>query len=252
MPLQFYNTLTRKKEPFEPIKPGKVTFYSCGPTVHDYAHIGNFKTFIVYDLIKRYLEYKGLEVTHYTNITDVDDKTIRKAQAEGVSLKELADRYATIFFEDMATLNMLPTDGFPKATEHIPEMVEMIGRMIEDGHAYKRDGSVYYAIKSFPSYGELAHLDVDGMQTGASGVDADEYEKEDVRDFVLWKAWKPEDGDVFWETDLGKGRPGWHMECSCMAIKYLGETIDIHAGGIDLAQYPRDGGRGQQEAQGPG
>ena len=234
MALQLYDTLTRTKAEFQPIEPGKVTFYSCGPTVHDYAHIGNFKTFIVYDLVKRYLAHKGYEVTHYTNITDVDDKTIRKAQAEGVSLDELADRYATIFFEDMGRLNMLPTDGFPKATDHIAEMVDMIGRMIEDGHAYKRDGSVYYSIKSFPEYGELAHLDVEGMQSGASGVDADEYEKEDVRDFVLWKGWKPEDGEVYWETDLGKGRPGWHMECSCMAIKYLGETIDIHAGGIDL------------------
>ena len=234
MALQLYDTLTRTKAEFQPIAPGKVTFYSCGPTVHDYAHIGNFKTFIVYDLVKRYLAHKGYEVTHYTNITDVDDKTIRKAQAEGVSLDELADRYATIFFEDMGRLNMLPTDGFPKATDHIAEMVDMIGRMIEDGHAYKRDGSVYYSIKSFPEYGELAHLDVEGMQSGASGVDADEYEKEDVRDFVLWKGWKPEDGEVYWETDLGKGRPGWHMECSCMAIKYLGETIDIHGGGIDL------------------
>jgi cysteinyl-tRNA synthetase len=234
MALQLYDTLTRTKAEFQPIEPGKVTFYSCGPTVHDYAHIGNFKTFVVYDLVKRYLAHKGYEVTHYTNITDVDDKTIRKAQAEGVSLDELADRYATIFFEDMGRLNMLPTDGFPKATDHIAEMVDMIGRMIEDGHAYKRDGSVYYSIRSFPEYGKLAHLDVEGMQSGASGVDADEYEKEDVRDFVLWKGWKPEDGEVYWETDLGKGRPGWHMECSCMAIKYLGETIDIHAGGIDL------------------
>lgn len=234
MSIRFYNSLTRKKEEFKEIEPGRVTFYSCGPTVHDYSHIGNFKTFIVFDLIKRYLTYRGYRVDHVMNITDVDDNIIGKVRDEKTTLKALTERYTAAFFEDMETLNVLPADHYPRATDHIPEMVEMISRMIEDGHAYVHDGSVYFSIRSFPSYGELAQLDVSGLQTGASGVDTDKYDKEDARDFVLWKTWKPEDGDVFWKTDLGTGRPGWHMECSCMSIKYLGETIDIHAGAVDL------------------
>ena len=234
MAICFYNSLTREKEEFREIEPGKVTFYSCGPTVHDYSHIGNFKTFVVFDLIKRYLTYRGYQVCHVMNITDVDDNIIGKVRDEKTTLKELTDRYTAAFFEDMATLNLLPADHYPRATDHISEMVEMIARMIEDGHAYAHDGSVYFSIRSFPSYGELAQLDVSGLQAGASGVDTDKYDKKDARDFVLWKAWKSEDGDVFWKTDLGTGRPGWHMECSCMSIKYLGETIDIHAGAVDL------------------
>ena len=234
MAICFYNSLTREKEEFREIEPGKVTFYSCGPTVHDYSHIGNFKTFVVFDLIKRYLTYRGYQVCHVMNITDVDDNIIGKVRDEKTTLKELTDRYTAAFFEDMATLNLLPADHYPRATDHISEMVEMIARMIEDDHAYVHDGSVYFSIRSFPSYGELAQLDVSGLQAGASGVDTDKYDKKDARDFVLWKAWKSEDGDVFWKTDLGTGRPGWHMECSCMSIKYLGETIDIHAGAVDL------------------
>ncbi len=168
------------------------------------------------------------------NITDVDDNIIGKVRDEETTLKELTDRYTAAFFEDMATLNLLPADHYPRATDHISEIVEMIARMKEEGHAYVHEGSVYFSIRSFPSYGELAQLDVSGLQAGASGVDTDKYDKEDARDFVLWKAWKPEDGNIFWKTDLGKGRPGWHMECSCMSIKYLGETIDIHAGAVDL------------------
>ena len=234
MAISFYNTLTRQKEPFKEIEPGKVRFYACGPTVYDFAHIGNQKTFVVYDLIKRYLRYRGYEVNHIVNITDVEDKIIRRVREEGITREELTGRYEKAFLEDMDTVNILPADRFPRATEHITEMVEMVGSLIEDGHAYKRDGSVYFSISSFPKYGELARLDVDGMRTSTEGVDEDEYEKENARDFVLWKEWKEEDGEVFWETDLGKGRPGWHMECSCMALKYLGETIDIHGGGIDL------------------
>ena len=234
MAVRFYNTLTRRKEEFKEIEPGKVRFYSCGPTVHDVAHIGNFKTFIVFDLIKRYLTYRGYQVHHVMNITDVEDNIIRKVRDEGTALETLTEKYTEVFFEDMATLNILPADAYPKATEHITDIVEMIHRMIEDGHAYVREGSVYFSIRSFPTYGELAQLDVEGMQVGASGVDADDYDKEHVRDFAVWKAWKEEDGDVFWKTDLGRGRPGWHMECSCMSIKYLGETIDIHAGAVDL------------------
>jgi cysteinyl-tRNA synthetase len=234
MGIQFYNTLSRTKEPFKEIDEGKVTFYSCGPTVHDYAHIGNFKTFIVYDLIKRYLIYREYQVSHVMNITDVEDKIIRKLSEQGQDLAAFTSRYSEIFFQEMALLNILPADQYPKATDHVSEMVEMIHRMVEDGFAYKRDGSVYFSISKFPSYGELARLDFAGMQEGASGTDLDEYEKEDARDFVLWKAWKEEDGEVFWESDFGKGRPGWHMECSCMAMKYLGETVDIHAGAVDL------------------
>ena len=234
MAIRLFNSLTREKEEFREIRPGRVTFYSCGPTVHDYSHIGNLKTFIVFDLIKRYLTYRGYRVCHVMNITDVDDNIIGKVRDENTTLEELTNRYAAAFFEDMETLNILPADHYPRATDHISEMVGMISRMIEDGYAYVHNGSVYFSIRSFPSYGELAQLDVSGLQTGASGVDTDKYDKEDARDFVLWKAWKSEDGDVFWKTDLGKGRPGWHLECSCMSIKYLGETIDIHAGAVDL------------------
>lgn len=234
MPIHFYNTLTRLKEAFQEIEPGKVRFYSCGPTVHDFAHIGNMKTFVVFDLIKRYLTYRGYQVDHVMNITDVEDKIIRKVNEAGLPLEQLTGQYMQAFFEDMETLNILPADRYPRATEHVSEMVEMIHRLMEDGYAYERDGSVYFSIQKFPAYGELAGLDMKGMQAGASVVDTDEYDKEDVRDFVLWKAWKEEDGNVFWKSDLGKGRPGWHLECSCMAIKYLGETIDIHAGAVDL------------------
>ena len=234
MAIHFYNTLTRKKEAFKEIEPGKVRFYSCGPTVHNFAHIGNFRTFLVFDLIKRYLTYRGFSVQHIMNITDVEDKIIRGVREGEESLESLTGRYSEAFLEDMEALNIMPADHYPKATEHIPEMVEMVQSLIEDGYAYVRDRSVYFSIDRFPKYGELARLDVEGMKVGASGVDADEYDKENVRDFALWKGYHEDDGDVFWETDLGKGRPGWHLECSCMSIKYLGETIDIHAGGEDL------------------
>jgi len=234
MAVQLYNTLTRNKEAFKEIEPGKVRFYSCGPTVHDFAHIGNFRAFIAFDIIKRYLRYRGYDVMHVMNITDVDDKTIRGAQSAGVGLQEYTDRYTRAFLDDLAALNIEPADLSPRATDHIAEMVELVTRMIEDGFAYRREGSVYFSIAKFPTYGQLAHMNMDDLQAGASGVDADEYDKDDARDFVVWKAWQPDDGDVFWETDLGKGRPGWHLECSCMAMKYLGQTVDIHSGGVDL------------------
>ena len=234
MALHFFNTLTRRKEAFKEIEPGKVRFYSCGPTVYNYAHIGNFRAFLTYDLLKRYLLYRGYRVKHVMNLTDVGDKTIRDSRAEGVPLEAFTERYTQAFFEDMETLNILPADLYPRATGHIPEMVEMTRKLIDDGFAYVKDGSVYFAIGRFSSYGALAHLDFEGMQTGASGVDSDEYEKENARDFALWKAWQEEDGEVSWETELGRGRPGWHLECSCMSMKYLGETVDIHAGGVDL------------------
>jgi cysteinyl-tRNA synthetase len=234
MPLVFYNTLSRSKEEFKPIREGEVSFYSCGPTVHDYAHIGNFRAALTFDLIKRYLKYRGYAVRHVMNITDVEDKIITKVKDQGLSLSELTTRYAEIFLDQQRLLNIEPADEYPKATDHIPEMVELIQGLVEDGYAYKRDDSVYFSIDRFPDYGKLANLDVEGMQSGASGVDTDEYYKDNVRDFALWKGWKEEDGEVFWNTDLGKGRPGWHLECSCLSMKYLGETIDIHAGGIDL------------------
>jgi cysteinyl-tRNA synthetase len=233
--LRLYNTLTRVKEEFQPIHPGEVRLYTCGPTVHDYAHIGNFRAFVFEDVMRRYLLYKGYRVLQVMNLTDVDDKTIRGARQAKTSLSAYVKVYTQAFFEDLQTLNIQPAEHYPAATEHIPEMVALINRLLERGMAYQAGGSVYFKVDAFPSYGKLSHLEDRQLQAGASGrVDADEYEKEDVRDFALWKGWTEADGDVYWETDLGKGRPGWHIECSAMAMKYLGNPIDIHAGGIDL------------------
>jgi cysteinyl-tRNA synthetase len=233
--LRLYNTLTRVKEEFTPIHPGEVRMYTCGPTVYDYAHIGNFRTFVFEDVLRRYLIYKGYRVTQAMNLTDVDDKTIHGARQAKVSLAEYVQFYAEAFFDDLQTLNIQRVEYYPAATAHIPEMVALITRLIERGYAYRAGGSIYFKVESFPEYGKLAHLEERQLQAGASGrVDADEYEKEDVRDFALWKGWSEEDGDVYWETELGKGRPGWHIECSAMSMKYLGTPIDIHAGGVDL------------------
>ena len=233
--LRLYNTLTRVKEEFQPIHPGEVRLYTCGPTVYDYAHIGNFRTFVFEDLMRRYLIYKGYRVNQVMNLTDVDDKTIRGARQTKTSLSEYVRFYAQAFFEDLQTLNIQRAEHYPAATEHIPEMVALIKRLLERGYAYEAGGSVYFKVAAFPPYGRLSHLEERQLQAGASGrVDADEYEKEDVRDFALWKGWTEADGDVYWETELGKGRPGWHIECSAMAMKYLGTSIDIHAGGVDL------------------
>ena len=233
--LRLYNTLTRVKEEFQPIHPGEVRLYTCGPTVYDYAHIGNFRTFVFEDLMRRYLIYKGYRVNQVMNLTDVDDKTIRGARQTKTSLSEYVQFYAQAFFEDLRTLNIQRAEHYPAATEHIPEMVALITRLLERGYAYEAGGSVYFKVEAFPTYGRLSHLEERQLQAGASGrVDADEYEKEDVRDFALWKGWTEADGDVYWETELGKGRPGWHIECSAMAMKYLGTPIDIHAGGVDL------------------
>jgi cysteinyl-tRNA synthetase len=233
--LRLYNTLTRLKEEFAPIHPGEVRMYTCGPTVYDYAHIGNFRTFVFEDVLRRYLLYKGYRVLQAMNLTDIDDKTIRGARQAKVSLAEYVQFYVKAFFDDLQTLNIQRAEHYPAATEHIPEMVALITRLIERGSAYTAGGSIYFKVESFPEYGKLAHLEERQLQAGASGrVDADEYEKEDVRDFALWKGWAEDDGDVYWETELGKGRPGWHIECSAMAMKYLGTPIDIHAGGVDL------------------
>ncbi len=232
MALRFRNTLTRQKEEFHPIEAGKVRMYTCGPTVYYYAHIGNFRTYIFEDLLRRYLKYKGYEVTQVMNLTDVDDKTIRDSQAEGVSLNEFTQRYIDAFFKDLDTLGIERAEVYPRATEHIPEMVAIIKKLLEKGIAYEIDGNYYYKISAFPDYGKLANLDLAGLKPGAR-IATDEYEKDSVSDFALWKAWDAEDGDVFWETELGKGRPGWHIECSAMSMKYLGNHFDIHTGGVD-------------------
>jgi cysteinyl-tRNA synthetase len=231
--IRFFSTLTRRKEKFVPIEAGKVGMYTCGPTVYDYAHIGNFRAFLFEDLLKRWLEYRGYKVTHVMNLTDVDDKTIRGSQKQNIPLAQYTEHYAKAFFEDIKALNIKPADYYPKATSHIPEMVALVKQLIQNGYAYKgQDGSIYFAISKFKNYGKLSHIKVAELKAGAR-VKTDEYTKEEAQDFAVWKAWTPEDGDVFWETELGKGRPGWHIECTAMSMKYLGETFDIHCGGID-------------------
>ncbi|NLV31545.1 MAG: cysteine--tRNA ligase [Acidobacteria bacterium] len=229
--LRIYNTLSSSEEEFRPVEEGVVRFYSCGPTVYDYAHIGNFRTFVFQDLLRRYLRYSGYRVRHVMNITDVDDKTIRNARAEGVSLSDYTSRYTEAFLEDSRTLRIDPPDVMPRATDHIPEMVALIRSLEEKGFTYRKDGSIYFDIARFEGYGKLSKADFSGAQAGAR-VDSDKYDKANARDFVLWKAKK--EGEDFWETELGPGRPGWHIECSAMSMKYLGETFDIHCGGIDL------------------
>ncbi len=228
-----FNTLSRQKEVFTPIEGGVVRMYTCGPTVYDYAHIGNFRAFVFEDLLKRWLRYRGFKVMHVMNLTDVDDKTIKGSQAKGIPLREYTDFYVKAFFEDIAKLNIEPADEYPRATDTIPEMVCNHQNLLEKGVAYRgEDGSIYYAVSKFPEYGKLSHLKVCELKAGAR-VSQDEYCKEEAQDFALWKAWTPEDGDAYWITELGKGRPGWHIECSAMSMKYLGETFDIHCGGID-------------------
>ncbi len=234
MALHFYNTLTRTKEAFTPITPGKVGLYTCGPTIYNYAHIGNLRAYMFEDLLKRYLQYRGYSVHHVMNLTDVEDKLIRTVRETGEPLKAITGRYGQAFFEDLKTLNIVPADIYPAATGHIAEMVAMIKSLREKGHTYESGGSIYFKLDTYPAYGQLSHMDIEQLQSGGSGrVDSDEYERDDVRDFALWKAWTPEDGEVYWETELGKGRPGWHIECSAMATKYLGDHFDIHCGGVD-------------------
>jgi len=232
--LKLYNTLTRKKEEFKPLKGKKVSLYTCGPTVYNYIHIGNLKTFLTEDILKRYLLYLGFSVNHVRNITDVDDKTIRDSQKEGVSLKKFTQRYEKAFFEDLEAVKIMPADYYPRATEHVKEMVALVKKLINKGLAYKADdGSVYFSVAKFKGYGKLAHIDFKKLKT-RTRVKNDEYEKGEAQDFALWKAWSKDDGKVFWETEIGKGRPGWHIECSAMSMKYLGDSFDIHGGGEDL------------------
>jgi cysteinyl-tRNA synthetase len=234
MALQFFNTLTRRKEDLISLNPPHVGMYTCGPTVYNYAHIGNFRAFVFQDLLRRYLEYKGYDVKHVMNITDVEDKIIRTVRETGKSLKEITDFYAQEFFRDLDTLNIKRAHVTPRATETIPDMIKLIEMLIAKKHAYVADkGSVYFSIKSFKDYGKLAHLDFDNLQFGAR-VSHDEYDKEHVADFALWKAWGENDGPVKWPSPWGDGRPGWHIECSVMSMKYLGNRFDIHCGGEDL------------------
>jgi cysteinyl-tRNA synthetase len=231
--IRFFNTLSRTKEEFVPMEAGFVGLYTCGPTVYDYPHIGNFRAFLFEDLLKRWLEHRGFVVNHVMNITDVDDKTIKGSQKQKKPIREYTDFYANAFFEDIKTLNIKPATVYPRATDHIPEMVSLIKALLEKRFAYKgEDGSIYFSISKFPDYGKLSHLKVQELKVGAR-VSQDEYAKEEAQDFALWKAYTSEDGDVYWETELGKGRPGWHIECSAMSMKYLGETFDIHCGGVD-------------------
>jgi len=228
--IRFFNTLSGKKEEFVPLIPGEVKLYTCGPTVYDYAHIGNFRAYVFEDLLKRFLLFMGFRVKHVMNITDIDDKTIRGANAQGVDLKTYTQKYIDAFSRDVDTLNIIRADVYPRATEHIPEMVAVIQLLIQKGYAYEKDGSYYFSIARFPDYGRLSKISLEELQPGQR-VDVDEYEKENVHDFALWKAKK--EGEPFWETEIGPGRPGWHIECSAMSSKYLGETFDIHCGGVD-------------------
>jgi cysteinyl-tRNA synthetase len=236
MPLKLFNTLSRTLEEFEPLEPGKVLVYGCGPTIYDFPHIGNFRTFMVFDLLHRYLEWLGFEVRFVTNLTDVDDKTIRGAREEGVRIQEYTLPFGEAFLADAKRLGIRPADLYPRATDYVPAMVHFVRRLEEKGLAYQaEDGSVYFSISGFPKYGRLSRVDPDAIRPGAR-VSMDEYAKDDVRDFALWKAAKPEDEEAgaAWDSPWGRGRPGWHLECSVMSISELGETLDIHLGGEDL------------------
>ncbi|NWJ40166.1 MAG: cysteine--tRNA ligase [Geothrix sp.] len=239
--LALFNTLTRRVDPVVPILDGQISLYTCGPTVYNYAHIGNLRTFLFQDLLKRAFQAAGHEVRHCMNITDVEDKIIRDSQGalpvdasnaeRHEAMTALTDRYTAIFLEDLDTLRIQRADFLPKATAYVPQMIRLIQALEAKGLAYVREGSVYYRIAGLPQYGCLAHLDRAGMQAGAS-VDADEYERDSITDFVLWKATKP--GEPWWDSPWGPGRPGWHIECSAMGLELLGERVDIHSGGVDL------------------
>lgn len=231
--MNIHNTLTQQLEEVVPLAGKTLRLYTCGPTVYNYAHIGNFRAYIFEDLLRRCIKYSGFEVVQVMNLTDVDDKTIAGAIKAGVSLDAFTRPYKTAFFDDLKVLNIEPAEHYPAATDHVPEMITMIRTLLEKGHAYQSDeGSIYFSVSSFPGYGKLAHLDMAGLRPGAR-VHQDEYEKENVADFALWKAWDEKDGDVAWDSPWGRGRPGWHIECSAMATKYLGESFDMHTGGVD-------------------
>ena len=249
--LQLHDTLSRKRLEIVPDDGSKFRFYCCGPTVYGPAHIGNFRAFLVQDFFRRVIELSGLKTLHVRNVTDVDDKTIRESINAGISLKEFTDGWTNQFHEDCEKLNLLNPHIEPSAVEHIPEQIELIKQLIDKGNAYvSEDGSVYFSVSSYPKYGKLTRIDQRDLKAGAGETanDADEYEKDNLADFVLWKAKKTEDGDNFWESPWGHGRPGWHIECSAMAMKYLGETLDLHAGGVDLCFPHHENEIAQSEA----
>ena len=235
--LTIYNTLTRKQEEFKPQTPGVVNMYVCGPTVYNYIHIGNARSAIAFDTVRRYLEFKGYKVNYVSNFTDVDDKMIKAAHEQGITVPQLADKYIQAFMEDTKAINIEPATMHPRATENIPEIIKFIQGLIDKGYAYEKDGDVYYRARKFKDYGQLSGQSIDDLEVGASEhVSDDEInKKEDPMDFALWKAAKP--GEINWDSPWGKGRPGWHIECSVMSTKYLGKTIDIHGGGQDL-EFP--------------
>jgi cysteinyl-tRNA synthetase len=249
MTLRLHNTLTGMKEEFKPLEEGHVRMYTCGPTVWNYAHVGNLRAFLFYDLVRRHLRFAGYRVTHVMNLTDIDDRILDQAMHAGTTIAEYVAPYAAAFFEDMAALRAERAEHYPRATEHIPEMVAMISTLLENGNAYLADGDVYFRIASFPAYGALSHLDRAGLKAGAR-VATDKYDKESVSDFALWK--KPQPGDeklgAVWDAPFGQGRPGWHIECSAMSKRYLGDTLDIHAGGVDLTFPHHENEIAQSEA----
>ncbi len=247
MALELFNTLSGKTEPFQPLEDNLVRMYACGPTVYDYGHIGNFRTFIVVDTLRRFLKQSGFQLKHVMNITDVDDKIIRNAARDGVSVQEYTKKYREAFVEDSDSLNIEHPELLVNATDHINEMARFIAKLVEKGYAYRtEDGSYYYRIAKFPEYGKLSKKDFAGMTDGAR-VDVDEYDKDNARDFALWKA--PKAGEAFWDTEIGPGRPGWHIECSTMSMKYLGDTFDIHLGGEDLIFPHHENEIAQSEAE---
>jgi cysteinyl-tRNA synthetase len=243
--LLFYNTLSNRLEPLEPLHPGEVRIYTCGPTVYDFAHIGNFRTFVFQDVLRRFLRQRGYRVLQVMNLTDVDDRIIQNAAAAKISIREYTEKYIQAFLADMDALHLEQPEEMVRATDHVEDMVALIERLKQKGVTYQSDGSIYYSIAKFPQYGRLSKVDMSGIQPGAR-VETDRYEKADARDFALWKAPKP--GEHFWETKIGNGRPGWHIECSTMAMKYLGDTLDIHTGGIDLAFPHHENEIAQSEA----
>jgi cysteinyl-tRNA synthetase len=241
----FHNTLGGQSQVFVPLHPGQVRMYTCGPTVYDFAHIGNFRTFIFQDILRRFLRSRGFEVIQVTNFTDVDDRIIAKAAEAKLDIREFTDKYIEAFLADQRVLGIKKPEYMVRATDHIEDMVQLIERLTAKGFTYVSDGSIYFRISQFPDYGKLTHVDTAGIRAGAR-VDVDRYDKADARDFALWKAPKP--GEFFWRTRIGPGRPGWHIECSAMAMKYLGETIDIHSGGVDLAFPHHENEIAQSEA----
>ncbi|MDH5589096.1 MAG: cysteine--tRNA ligase [Gemmatimonadota bacterium] len=250
MTLKVYNTLTRSLDAFRTLEEGKVSVYACGPTIYDFAHIGNFRAFLFYDLVHRYLEWSGYDVRFVMNLTDVDDKTIAGSVREGVDVRDFTARFGAAFLDDSEMLGVRRVDGYPKATEYVDPMIDFIERLMESGHAYRaEDGAVYFSIAKFPSYGKLKGIDPDTLRAGAR-VAQDEYDKEDARDFALWKVATEEDEQAAaaWDSPWGRGRPGWHLECSVMSVTELGETLDMHLGGEDLVFPHHENEIAQSEA----